>query len=124
MKPQTKTEVEVVEVDVQDQLFDEEFIGGWEPLSEFDCPPIQQIPPAGIDIIERRLHIDMRDNTVPVMIKLAATEWFFRNRAGQRVTLRQVMRGGTMFEVMTRKEAAAAGDEAQEDPTPPGAATG
>lgn len=118
-------EIEVVYTDPQDQLFDEEFTGHWDRLPEFDCPPLTQIPPAGIDVIHRKLGIDMKDETVPIMTKLAATEWFFRNRDGQRVTFKQVMRGGTMFETMTSKQAAKdAQTEALPDPTKPSDATG
>lgn len=120
-----ETEEVLPDTDPQDQLFDDDFTGQWDRLPEFDCPPLTQIPPAGIDIIHRRLGIDMRDDTVTLMKKLAATEWFFRNLAGQRLTFKQVMRGGTMFETMIGKQVAKdAQTEALPDPTKPVDATG
>jgi hypothetical protein len=81
-----------------DEFFDEDFAGDWTPLEPFDCPSVTELPPAAINIIGRRLHVDMSDaNPLLLGEKMAANEWFWRRRAGQRVTFTQVVRGGTAF---------------------------
>lgn len=80
--------------DMEDELFDDEFTGDWTPLDFFEHPPIEQIPAAGMDMIGRKLGIDLTDAELENGRKLAAVEWFYRRAAGQRVTFRQVYRGG------------------------------
>lgn len=93
-----------------EEYFDDDFAGDWTQLDPFDCPSITELPPAAINIIGRRLRIDMTDaDPLTMGEKMAANEWFWRRRAGQRVTFVQVVRGGNMFPR----------DESDEDPKEP-----
>lgn len=104
--------------DVEDQLFEDDFAGDWTTLPAFDCPRPESLPPAGLDLIERRLGVHMNDEAIPWPRRLAAAEWFFRNAAGQRVTYRQVLRGGSGFTAFMSAADDERGDKA--DPTQAG----
>lgn len=98
-------------VDPHDELFEDDFDGSWEPLEPFDTKPLTKLPPAAADIIGRRLGIDILDDECPLGHKAAAAEWFWRRAAGQKVTFRQVMRGGSLLAMFT-------GVVEEVDPTP------
>lgn len=81
-------------ISTETDFFDEEFSGDWTTLEPVQVPTLDRLPPAGVDIIARRLGIELQDKDVPLWRKMAANEWFWRRLRGQRVTYTQVCRGG------------------------------
>lgn len=103
------------ENDTSMDVADVEFaaLGEVRPLPAFRYPSLDRLPYIGYDIIHRLCGVDMHDEDVPLARKLAANEWFWRRAAGQKVTLDEVYRGGSMASM-----------ETPDPPTPPGAPTG
>jgi len=102
-------------VDPQDELFEDEFAGEWPDLEPMDVPGFEHLPTAGIDMIQRLLGIDMTgQNDAITAQRIAANEWFWRRRAGQKVTYRQVWRSASIANTMKKTED---GAPAAADPT-------
>lgn len=102
---------------------DPDFAGDWTPLPQMAIPSPEQLPPAAYSIISRRLGLDLQDEDLETAKRLAANEWFWRNAKGHKVTFEQVMRGGSLANLVDADgvpitgQALAAAEQAP-DPTP------
>jgi hypothetical protein len=102
----------------EDEVFAD--LGEVAALPAYTYPGLDRLPYIGYDIIHRLCGLDMHDESVPMPRKLAANEWFWRRAAGQKVTLEQVYRGGSIAGMDT---GATADPPTAGAPTPPAASS-